>query len=57
MLYKKNAETKRLIYTKNNLKNRLADIDASNKDNDAEIIKLLNEINKIDALLEKNINA
>ena len=57
MIYKKNSEAKRLIYTKNNLKNRLADIDASNKDNDAEIIKLITAINKLDALLEKYINA
>ena len=57
MIYKKNAESKRLIYTKNNLKERLNNIDASNKNNDAEIIKLITAINKIDELLEKNLNA
>ena len=56
MIYKKNAESKRLIYTKNNLKERLNNIDASNKNNDAEIIKLITAINKIDELLEKNLN-
>lgn len=57
MLYKKNAEARRLIYSKNNLKERLNNIDASNKNNDAEIIKIISEINKLDELLEKNINA
>jgi len=47
------AEIKKLNQTKAKLKRLLYDIDASNKDNDAEIIKLISHINKIDDILDK----